>query len=322
MTDDVVKNADKRMKASVGDFRQKLSTVRTGRASLGILDGVTVDYYGTPTPLNQVAKLSIPEPTLINAQPFDPSSLQAIEKAVMAADLGLNPSNDGKVIRIPIPPLTEERRKQLVKKVRGMGEEAKTAIRQIRRDANEEIKKLEKDGDVSEDDARRGLDEVQKRIAARREARQATDAPFSFRATDPGADLVLYTHDPRAPLKRNLGFFAGWLLLTSAFLESGRNVFFHLERELHTPSVLFIVCGFVFGLSFAIIALHGGDTVTKHPLERSGDGWRLDDKAIGKIRSVVLTEGVCTVEADQQHVLESLLLRDSEFSWLKQELLR
>jgi ribosome recycling factor len=150
------------MNGSIEDFKHKLATVRTGRASLGILDGLTVDYYGTPTPLNQVAKLSIPESTMITAQPFDPSTLQAIEKAVMASDLGLNPSNDGKVIRIPIPPLTEERRKQLVKKVHGLQEEAKTAIRQIRRDANEEIKKLEKDGRTSEDDARRARDEIQK----------------------------------------------------------------------------------------------------------------------------------------------------------------
>jgi ribosome recycling factor len=110
-----------------------------------------------------VAKLSIPEPTLIVAQPFDPSTLSAIEKAIQSSDLGLNPANDGKLIRIPIPPLTEERRKQLVKKVHALGEDAKTAIRQIRREANEEIKKIEKAGEVSEDDGRRGLDEVQKK---------------------------------------------------------------------------------------------------------------------------------------------------------------
>lgn len=154
--------ADKRMQATVEDFKQKLQTVRTGRASLGILDGISLDYYGTPTPLNQVAKLSIPEPTLIVAQPFDPSTLPAIEKAIIASDLGLNPANDGKLIRIPIPPLTEERRKQLIKKVHGLREDAKTAVRQIRRDANEEIKKMEKGGETSEDDARRWLDEVQK----------------------------------------------------------------------------------------------------------------------------------------------------------------
>jgi ribosome recycling factor len=154
--------AGKRMSATVADAQNKLAAVRTGRASLAIFDGVMVDYYGTPTPLNQVAKLSIPEPTLVVAQPFDPSTLAAIEKAIMTADLGLNPSNDGKLIRIPIPPLTEERRKQFVKKVRALGEESKTAIRQIRRDSNEEIKKLEKEGGVSEDDAHRCLDDIQK----------------------------------------------------------------------------------------------------------------------------------------------------------------
>jgi ribosome recycling factor len=159
---EILKQADKRMDSTVADARGKLATVRTGRASLAILDGITLDYYGTPTPLNQVAKLSIPEPTLIVAQPFDPSTSAGIERAIMGADLGLNPSNDGKTIRIPIPPLTEERRKQMVKKVRAMGEEAKTAVRQIRRDANDAIKKLEKDGEVSEDDAHRHLDETQK----------------------------------------------------------------------------------------------------------------------------------------------------------------
>jgi len=163
MTDKEIKSqADKRMAATVADAKTKLATVRTGRASLAIFAGVTVDYYGTPTPLNQVAKLSIPEPTLVVAQPFDPSTLHAIEKAIHTADLGLNPSNDGKLIRIPIPPLTEERRMQFVKKVRAFGEDSKTAVRQIRRDANEDIKKLEKDSNISEDDARRFLDDIQK----------------------------------------------------------------------------------------------------------------------------------------------------------------
>lgn len=159
----ILEKLDKRMAATVIDARHKLATVRTGRASLALFDAVSVDYYGTPTPLNQVAKLSIPEPTLIVAQPFDPSTIGAIEKAIQVADLGLNPSNDGKLIRIPIPPLTEERRKQLVKRVHGMGEDSKTALRQIRREANDEIRKHEKDGEMSEDDARRALDEVQKR---------------------------------------------------------------------------------------------------------------------------------------------------------------
>jgi ribosome recycling factor len=159
---EIVQRTDKRMSTTVDDAKTKLATVRTGRASLSILDGVRIDYYGTPTPLNQVAKLSIPEPTLIVAQPFDPTTLPTIEKAILSSDLGLNPSNDGKLIRIPIPPLTEERRKQLVKKVRSMGEDSKTAVRQIRRDANDEIKSAEKDSSISEDEAHRFLDEVQK----------------------------------------------------------------------------------------------------------------------------------------------------------------
>lgn len=159
---ELLKTTEERMDATVTDARQKLATVRTGRASLALLDGVRVDYYGTPTPLNQVAKLSIPDPTLIVAQPFDPSTLAPIEKAIMSSDLGLNPSNDGKVIRIPIPALTEDRRKQLAKKVRSLGEDSKTAIRQIRRDANDEIKSLEKAGEISEDEAHRYLDETQK----------------------------------------------------------------------------------------------------------------------------------------------------------------
>ena len=160
--EEILDRSDKRMDATVDDAAKKLARVRTGRASLAVLDGVTLDYYGTVTPLNQVAKLSIPEPTMILAQPFDPSTLASIEKAIISSDLGLNPSNDGKTIRIPIPPLTEERRRQLVKKVRALGEEAKTAIRQVRRDANEEIKALEKASELSEDDARRSLDQIQK----------------------------------------------------------------------------------------------------------------------------------------------------------------
>jgi ribosome recycling factor len=162
MHDEILSRTDKRMDATLDDCRHKLGAVRTGRASLAILDRVMVDYYGTPTPLNQVAKLSIPEPTMILAQPFDPSTIGAIEKSILSSDTGLNPSNDGKIVRIPIPPLTEERRKQLVKKVGVQGEDAKTAIRQIRRDANDEFKKLQKDGEISEDDAHRFMDEVQK----------------------------------------------------------------------------------------------------------------------------------------------------------------
>lgn len=164
MTDkQVIDQVEKKMSATLQDARHKLAAVRTGRASLAMFDGVMVDYYGTMTPLNQVAKLSIPEPALVVAQPFDPSALSSIEKAILAADLGLNPANDGKLVRIPIPALTEERRKQLVKKVHQLGEEAKTAVRLIRREANEELKKLQKDSSLSEDDGRRASDDVQKR---------------------------------------------------------------------------------------------------------------------------------------------------------------
>jgi ribosome recycling factor len=164
MTDkQVLERVDKKMSATLQDTRHKLAAVRTGRASLSMFDGVMVDYYGTMTPLNQVAKLSVPDPSMVVAQPFDPSTLAAIEKAILAADLGLNPANDGKLVRIPIPSLTEERRKQLVKKVNGLGEEAKTAVRLLRRDANEELKRLQKDGELAEDDARRATDDVQKK---------------------------------------------------------------------------------------------------------------------------------------------------------------
>ena len=162
MHEEILKSTSERMDSSIEDCRQKLGSVRTGRASLSLLDRVVVDYYGTPTPLNQVAKLSIPEPAMILAQPFDPSAIGAIEKAILSSDTGLNPSNDGKIVRIPVPPLTEERRKQLVRKVGALAEEAKTAIRQIRRDANERFKKLQKDSEISEDDARRSMDEIQK----------------------------------------------------------------------------------------------------------------------------------------------------------------
>ena len=160
---EILDRVEKKMTATVADAKHRLATVRTGRASLAIFEGVMVDYYGTPTPLNQVAKLSIPEPSLVVAQPFDPSSLPAIERAILAADLGLNPANDGKLVRIPIPALTEDRLKQLVKKVHGLGEDARTALRQVRRDANEETKKLEKDSHLSSDDARRVLEEIQKK---------------------------------------------------------------------------------------------------------------------------------------------------------------
>lgn len=152
----------KRMDAQIDHVRRELGGVRTGRASVGILDQVQVDAYGSHVPINQVASLSIPEPTLIVATPFDPSQMGAIEKAIRSANLGLNPANDGKVIRIPIPSLTEERRKELSKLVHKYAEDGRNGVRQVRRDANEKLKKLLKDHAISEDDERRGLDDVQK----------------------------------------------------------------------------------------------------------------------------------------------------------------
>ncbi len=152
----------KRMTGAIEHLRHELAGVRTGRASTGILDPVHVDAYGTRMPLNQVASLSVPEPTLIVAQPFDPTLMAAIEKAIRASDLGLNPNNDGKVVRIPVPALTDERRKELSRHVHKMAEETRNAVRTIRRDANDRLKKLLKDKKVSEDEEKRGLDEVQK----------------------------------------------------------------------------------------------------------------------------------------------------------------
>jgi ribosome recycling factor len=162
MIRDVIQKTKARMDKAVEDLRRELSGVRSGRASISLLDHITVEYYGAPTPLNQVATLSVPEPTLITAQPWDLSVLPAIEKAIRSSDLGLNPGNDGKLIRIPIPPLTEERRKQLAKHVGKVLEDHRTAIRNIRRDENEVIKKMLKDKQVSEDEERKALDEVQK----------------------------------------------------------------------------------------------------------------------------------------------------------------
>ncbi len=159
---DVVKETKPRMEHAIDDARRKLATVRTGRASVSLLDTVTVDYYGTATPLNQMASVHAPEPQMLTVQPWDPTQLGNVEKAIRAADLGLNPSNDGKLVRIPIPPLTEERRKQLAKQVHEIAEEHRTAIRNVRRDANDKLKKMLKDKNISEDEERDGLDEVQK----------------------------------------------------------------------------------------------------------------------------------------------------------------
>src|SRR5262245_28576976 len=153
---------NKRMHTAIEHVRHELAGVRSGRASVTILDAVHVEAYGARMPLNQLAGLSVPEPSLIVAQPFDPSQLGAIEKAIRASDLGLNPSNDGKLIRIPIPALTDERRKELSRHVHKLTEEGRNSVRQIRRDANDRLKKLLKDHAISEDDEKKGLDEVQK----------------------------------------------------------------------------------------------------------------------------------------------------------------
>jgi len=151
-----------RMEKAISDLQHEMASIRTGRASLGILDHIRVDYYGTPTPLNQVANLHVPEPALITIQPWDVSQIGPIEKAIRTSDLGLNPANDGKIIRLPIPPLTEERRKELVKKLHAAAEHHRVSVRNIRRDGNEAVKKLMKDKKVTEDDEKRALDEIQK----------------------------------------------------------------------------------------------------------------------------------------------------------------
>jgi ribosome recycling factor len=152
----------KRMDTVLEHLKRELGGVRTGRASVTLLDPVQVEAYGSMVPLNQVAALSVPEPTLIVAQPFDPSLLPALEKAIQKSNLGLNPASDGKVLRIPIPALTEERRKELSRLVHKYAEDGRNSVRQVRRDANERLKKLLKDHKISEDDERRALDEVQK----------------------------------------------------------------------------------------------------------------------------------------------------------------
>jgi len=151
-----------RMEKAVSDLQHEMASIRTGRASLGILDHIRVDYYGTPTPLNQLANLHVPEPSLITIQPWDMSQIGPIEKAIRASDLGLNPANDGKLIRLPIPPLTEERRKDLVKRLHHVAEDHRVAIRNIRRDGNEAVKKLLKDKKISEDEEKRAHEEIQK----------------------------------------------------------------------------------------------------------------------------------------------------------------
>lgn len=159
---EVEASAKARMEKVLGDLQHEMAGVRTGRASVSLLDNVRADYYGTPTPLNQLATLHVPEPSLITVQPWDVSQIAVIEKAIRSADLGLNPGNDGKIIRVPIPPLTEERRKEIVKRLHHVAEEHRVALRNVRRDANEHLKKLLKDKAISEDEERRALEETQK----------------------------------------------------------------------------------------------------------------------------------------------------------------
>jgi len=159
---DVEAHVKSRMDKAITDLQHEMASIRTGRASLGLLDQIRIDYYGTPTPLNQVANLHVPEPNLITLQPWDASQIGPIEKAIRASDLGLNPANDGKMIRLPIPPLTEERRKDLVKKLHGGAEHHRVSVRNIRRDGNEAVKKLLKDKKITEDEDKRAHDEIQK----------------------------------------------------------------------------------------------------------------------------------------------------------------
>jgi ribosome recycling factor len=159
---ELFRETELKMKAAVDHFHHELRAVRTGRASLAILEGVAVDYYGTQTPINQVANLSVADASLIVAQPFDPSMIVEIERAISTAELGLNPSNDGKVIRIPVPPLTEERRKDLVKRVHDMAEAARNGVRQSRREGNDTLKAMQRDKEIGLDDEHRGHDEIQK----------------------------------------------------------------------------------------------------------------------------------------------------------------
>ena len=162
MINDVIRDVQHRMHGAIEALHREFKSLRTGRANVAMLDGITVDYYGTPSPISQVATLKVPEPSLIIAEPWDKSMVSAVEKAIRNADLGLNPATDGKVIRIPIPQLTEERRKDLVNRAHHMAEESRTAIRQVRRDGNDKLKKMLKGHEISEDDEKRAIDEIQK----------------------------------------------------------------------------------------------------------------------------------------------------------------
>ncbi len=161
MINELFNDVKDRMSKAIEYYRHELSTIRTGRASTSILDGIKVDYFGVPTPLNNIAHLTVPEGQLIVIQPFDPNSLELIERALIASDVGLTPNNDGNVIRLQIPSLTEERRKELVKVVHKIIEEGRVSIRNIRRDANDQLKKAEKDNELSEDNLKRAMDNIQ-----------------------------------------------------------------------------------------------------------------------------------------------------------------
>jgi ribosome recycling factor len=162
MIDELIQDATRRMDKSVEATHEHFNTLRTGRAAAALLDRITVDYYGTATPLKQLASINVPEPRMLTVQPFDPSTIKAIEKAVMESDLGLTPSNDGKLIRLPIPQLTEERRKDLVKLARQMAEEGRVSVRNVRRDLMHHLKELVVNGDVGDDEERRAEDRAQK----------------------------------------------------------------------------------------------------------------------------------------------------------------
>lgn len=162
MIKDVMKDAERRMQGAVEVLHDEFKHLRTGRASTQMLDGITIDYYGTPTPLNQVSTMTVPEPSMIVIQPWEPKLIPQIEKAIMNSGLGFNPTNDGKIVRVPVPALTEERRKEISKKAHDMAETARTAVRQVRRDANDKLKHMEKEHEISQDDEKRAHDEVQK----------------------------------------------------------------------------------------------------------------------------------------------------------------
>ncbi len=160
--DTVLKDTKPKMEGVIEDLKRKLTNIRTGRATIGLLDAITVDYYGTPTPLSQMASVNVPEPQMLTVQPWDTTQISAIEKAINQSNLGFNPSNDGKIIRLPVPALNEERRKQLAKQAHEIAEEHKIAVRGVRQSSNDALKKMLKDKTISEDDERFGLEEVQK----------------------------------------------------------------------------------------------------------------------------------------------------------------